>query len=208
VSEQARSAASIRIGRNPQPRGRLNRSGPLIESPGPSPDTPLDQVRLTIGIIIGTHGVGGELKVRIVTDRPDQFANLKTLYVGEEERPRKVESVRFHAGNALVRLRGISTPEQAAHFRNQSLRISGKDALPAEPGEFFLYQLIGLTAYDELGHEIGTVTDLMETGSRDVLVIRPPSGGQAILLPNSPEVVLEVKPQERRMTVRPLVYFD
>ncbi len=46
-------------------------SGPLIESKGPDPETPLEQIFLTLGIMVGTHGIAGERKVRPVTDLPE-----------------------------------------------------------------------------------------------------------------------------------------
>lgn len=181
-------------------------AGPLIESAGPEPDTPLDRVFLTIGIVIGTHGVNGELKVRPVTDTPEQFEQVSSVYVGDEERPRKVQHARFHAGNVLMKLRGVSNPEDAATFRGQPIRISGKVAMPLEPGEYLLYQLIGLDVFDEAGKKLGTTVDLIETGSRDVFVIRSEDGGAEILLPNIEEAVLEIAPSERRMVVRLLEY--
>jgi 16S rRNA processing protein RimM len=181
-------------------------AGPLIQSAGPDPQTPLDQAVLTIGIIVGTHGIGGDLKVRPVTDVPEQFELLSSVYVGDEARPRKVQHVRFHSGQVLLKLRGISNREDGASFRGQPIRISGKDALPLEEGEFLLYQLIGLDAFDESGNKVGTTVDLIETGARDVFVIRPEGGGAEILLPNTEDAVLEIVPNERRMVVRLLEY--
>lgn len=142
-----------------------------------------------------------------MTDLPAQFEHLSAVYLGEESQPRKVQHVRFHAGNVLLKLRGIANREDGAKFRGQAIRIPGKDALPLEEGEFVLYQLIGLDAFDETGAKIGTTVDLIETGARDVFVIRPEGGGAEILLPNIEDAVLEIVPSERRMVVRLLEYF-
>ncbi|HET9658986.1 MAG TPA: ribosome maturation factor RimM [Thermomicrobiales bacterium] len=199
------AAAPAELPRAPQ-RRPPKPSGPLIESPGPDPQTPLDQIFLTIGVVVGTHGIGGDLKVRPVTDAPQQFEALSSVFLGDEARPRKVQQVRFHSGQILLKLRGIGNPEDAATFRSQPIRISGKDAIPLEEGEFLLYQLIGLEAFDEVGTKIGTTVDLIETGARDVFVIRPEDGGPEILLPNTENAVLEIVPAERRMVVRLLEY--
>lgn len=189
-------------------RTRPPRRNRLAETPGPDPATPLAQVRLVVGTIVGVHGVNGELKLRLATDDPEHLTAVKRVYVGDEPRPRRLLGVRFHGGNALIRLPGISTRDQGEQLRGQTVRIAGSDARPPAPGEFFLYQLIGLEAVDEAGAPLGRVTDLLETGANDVFVVTPTDGGPDILLPNVSDVVLDIRPDEGRMTVRPLVYDD
>ncbi|MGH2531846.1 MAG: ribosome maturation factor RimM, partial [Thermomicrobiales bacterium] len=177
-------------------------------SAGPEPTIPPEETRLTVGTISGAHGVRGELKMRLATDDPEHLATIKRVFVGEEAKARRLLGIRFHAGHALIRLPGVSTLEQIAELRGLPVRIAGSDARPLEAGEHFLYQLIGLEVFDEAGATLGTVTDLIETGANDVLVIAPPGGGKELLLPNHADVVLDVRPKERRMTVRPLVYHE
>lgn len=183
-------------------------SRPLIETDGPDPDAPLHAVRLTIGTIAGTHGVDGELKLRLATDDPDQLRRLKRIYIGDEELPRRLRGVRFHQGMALILVAGITTADQGRALFRQPVRIAGADARPLAPGEFYYYQVIGISAFDEAGALIGTVADILETGANDVFVIRPEGGGPEILLPNIPEVILELDTAGKRMVIRPLVYWD
>lgn len=177
----------------------------LIETRGPDPDAPVETVLLTVGTITGTHGVGGELKVRLSTDEPEHFTTLKQVYIGDEEQPRRLLSVRLDNEQALICLAGITTPEAGQKVRGQRVRIAGGDAKPLGPDEYFLYQLIGLTAYDPGGVRIGVVSDLMETGAHDVLVITPERGPE-ILVPHHPAYVTEIVPAEGRLTVRLPVY--
>jgi len=165
-------------------------------------------VRLVVGTIVGTHGIHGELKVLLTTDEPDHLKTIKRVYVGDEQNPRRVLGVRFHDRFALMRLRGIPTPEAGAEFRGQQVRIAGTDARPLAPGEFYLYQLIGLAVVDESGQPVGTVTDIMETGANDVLIVAPVGGGPDQLYPNHPNVVLDINPEDGKLVVRPLVYLE
>ncbi len=184
---------------------RPSRGQRLIDSAGPDPATPLEQVRLALGVLVGVHGLQGELKLRLFTDDPEHLATLKHVYVGDEPEPRRLLGVRFHAGQALLRLQGVATPEQGMALRGRTIRIAGTDARPPAPGEYFLYQLIGLEAFDEAGGSLGRVTDVMETGAHDVFVVTPSSGPDQ-LFPNHPEVVLDIDPVGGRIVVRPLVY--
>lgn len=178
----------------------------LAETAGPDAATPLAAVRLVVGTIVGPHGVRGEAKLRLVTDDPEHLVHVPRVYVGDEPRPRRLRGVRFHRGQALLRIDGIATPEAVDALRGQPVRIAGTDARPPAPGEYFLYQLLGLEVVDEAGEPLGRVSDLIETGAHDVLVVAPPGGGPDLLLPNHPDVVLDVRPDEGRMVVRPLVY--
>lgn len=209
------AARQGRIGRvRPRPvaRSRPARSATtpprnrLAETAGPEPGIPPALVRLVVGTVVGPHGVGGELKLRLATDAPEHLREIDRIFLGEETRPRRLLGVRFHGGQALLRVQGISSRDAAEALRGVPLRIAGTDARPLAPGEFFLYQLIGLEAVDETGASLGRVTDVMETGAHDVFVVSPPDGGPDLLLPNHPTVVLDIRPTEGRMTVRPLVY--
>ena len=188
------------------PRGPAKRRR-LIETAGPTPATPLEQVRLVVGTIVGVHGVAGEAKLLLATDDPEHLRTIKRVWVGQEERPRRLLGVRFHAGNALIRLPGVTTPEQVEALRGLQVRIAGTDARPNDEGEYFLFQLIGLRAYDEAGALLGTLTDILETGAHDVLVVTPEDGPE-LLLPNHPQYVLEIRPDEGRLTARPPVYVE
>jgi 16S rRNA processing protein RimM len=178
----------------------------LGDTPGPEPATPPAAARLAVGVILGSHGVRGEAKLRLFTDEPEHLRAIKRVWVGEEPTSRRLLGVRFQNDVALIRLQGITTPEAAAELRGEIVRIAGADARPLAPGEFFLYQLVGLEAFDEAGAPVGRVVDVIETGANDVLVLPPPAGGADILLPNHPETVLDVRPDEGRMIVRRLVY--
>lgn len=202
------SQRARRAGPRP-PKGSTRRrtrigSRALIETAGPSPMDALSDVRLTIGTIGGTHGVGGELKLRLLTDQPDHLPTLTRVFLGNSDSPTRLQAVRFHGGMALIKLEGVDTPEQGKTLGGLQVKIAGEDARPLEAGEYFLFQLIGLQAVDENGTVIGAVTDLIETGAHDVLVITPPGGNRSsqILVPNHPEFVTRLAPEDGVIDIR------
>ncbi|HEV2072053.1 MAG TPA: ribosome maturation factor RimM [Thermomicrobiales bacterium] len=160
-----------------------------------------------MGRIGGPHGVHGEMKLRILTDDPEHLATIRTVYLGERTVPIVLESIRFVNEGALIKLAGTDAPEDAALLSGLAVKIAGSDARPLAEGEYFLFQLIGLNAFLEDETPVGAVTDLIETGANDVLVIgeRPDSSGD-LLVPNHPEFVLEISPEKGRIVVRLPVY--
>ena len=193
-TKTARRPAGKTAGRGAPPR--------LADTAGPDPNVPPERARLTVGTILGPHGLGGEFKVRLQTDDPEHLLTLKRIYLGDEATPRTVLGTRLHAGNALMRVQGISSPDTVERLRGTPLRIRGTDARPLAATEYFLYQMVGLEAFDEDGARLGRVTDVMETGANDVLVIQPEDGGTDVLLPSHPDVVLEMDLAAGRIVVR------
>ena len=164
-------------------------------------------VRLTVGRIGGSHGVRGEVRMRLLTDDPDHLASVKKVYLGERDTPIRLENIRFTNDGALIKLAGTDSPEDAAKLSGLAVKIAGSDARPLAEGEYFLFQLIGLKAESEEGEPLGTVVDLIETGAHDVLVIgERPGTAEQLLVPNHPEFVLEMLPEESRIVIRPPVY--
>ena len=193
----------------PKAGATRQRKGPrsLIETAGPSPDDSLASIKLTVGVIGGTHGVHGELKLKLLTDHPEHLPTIRTVYLGESDEPTKVTGFRFHGDQGLITLEGVDNPEDGKRLGGLKVRILGSDAAPLEEGEYFLFQLIGLRAETESGESVGVVTDLLETGAHDVLVIRPESGDE-ILVPNHPEYVRNILPDEGRIVIVPPVYLN
>lgn len=200
-------SASDRRGR-PAPKTRVRKRPPTLrETKGPEPTTPVEQVRLSVGRLGGAHGVRGEIRMHILTDEPDHLKTIKTIYLGERDTPITLENIRFTDKGALLKIAGTDTPEAAAKLSGLNVKIDGTDARPLAPGEYFLFQLIGLKVTHEDGSFVGVVVDLIETGAHDVLVIgERPDSPDNLLVPNHPEFVLEMDPAAGTMVVRPPLY--
>lgn len=159
---------------------------------------------LIIGQVLRAHGVRGEMHVTIHTDVPERFTWLERVFISKHAddlnpRPVPMESVRFHKGNALVKLGGYDTREQVELLRTWWLMVPEEEAIPLEEGEYFLYQLEGLEVYTDEGEHLGVVREVLQTKANDVFVVQGPAG--EILLPDTEEVVLEIDMDAGRIMV-------
>jgi 16S rRNA processing protein RimM len=116
-----------------------------------------------------------------------------------------VTAVRLHGRQALLTFPDITDRDAAAALRGTVVRISGSQAQPLEEGEFYHYQLVGLSVYDEAGNRLGTLAEILEAGEVDVYVVRDDAGAEQ-LFPALKEVVLEIDPHADRVVVRPQVW--
>jgi 16S rRNA processing protein RimM len=155
---------------------------------------------LIIGRILKAHGVHGEMRVAVHTDLPERFTWLETVYLGETDpEPIAVAGVRFHQNFALLKLVGIDDRDAAEELRGEWLQVPLADAIPLEEGEYFLYQLVGLTVVSDEGETLGKLVELLETGANYVFLVRGPRGD--ILLPDTKEVIQDIDFGNGRMTV-------
>lgn len=179
----------------------------LVDTEGPDPHTPLEFVVFKVGQVVGSHGRGGTLKVRIYSDDPEHLLTIDAFTLGNEPKPRAVTGSQLHAGQLLLSLDGITTPEDAAPFVNLPVTIPAAKLPPLAPGDYFIYQLLGLKVATEEGMPLGVVTDIIETGANDVLVVDPGTGAADLLLPMIPTVILDIDPAGGRIVARPLTFY-
>lgn len=155
---------------------------------------------LIIGRVLKPWGTRGELKIEILTDFPERFASLRTVYVGDDAKPFSVERARRHGNAALLKLKGIDTPEAAAKLREQLVYVTVADAVKLPEGRVYLYQLIGLRVKTVAGEPLGEIADVLDTGANDVYVVR--DGAREILLPAIPQVIKEIALERGEMIVQ------
>lgn len=161
----------------------------------------LDKSRLRIGKIGKTHGIKGELRINSLSDFPDRFEGMTEVYVNDDLM--EIKSVRYQNDVVLMAFKDIETREEAAALTGRYLLVDREDAVQLEEGEYYTIDIIGLEVYDrETGSHLGTVTDVLSTGSNDVYVTKPTVNGQKdILIPALKTVVSEIDIDGGRMVV-------
>jgi 16S rRNA processing protein RimM len=116
-------------------------------------------------------------------------------------RPLHVESMRMHQGFALLRFREAPDRTQAERLRGLMLMVRLEDAVPLAEGEFYLYQVIGLSVHTVDGLELGTITEVLETGANDVYIVNGGPFGE-VLIPVTPDTIVETDIPGGRLIVR------
>lgn len=155
---------------------------------------------LVIGCVMSPHGVRGEIRVKVLTDFPDRFGGLETIYLGEEYTPAVVEGCRKHGADVLLRLAGVDRREDADKLRGLLVRVPIDQARPLSEDEYYVHEIVGLEVWTTEGEYLGRVAEVIETGSNDVYVIR--DGAREILIPALSDVVLGVNLEEGRIEVQ------
>ncbi len=158
----------------------------------------MEEGRIAIGKVGGPHGIHGEMRVIPLTDFADRFDTLEQVMVGEELL--HVESVKYHKQFVLMKFREYPEREQAMRLTNRMMTVDRSEAAPLDEGEYYTFDIIGLRVEDPSGQELGTVTQVLRTGSNDVYAVRTPEGKE-LLIPALKRVVKEIDISGGRMVV-------
>jgi 16S rRNA processing protein RimM len=158
----------------------------------------------TIGKVVAPFGVRGELKVRLLTDIPNRFAELDAVYAGPDHARHPIQRVRPYKGEMIVlKLEGIDDANAAESLRNQDLQIPLSELAKLPPDSYYQHDILGLRVFTLDRLELGKIVDILITGSNDVYVVKAPDGSQ-MLIPALKDVIKEIDLIHHTMHIDPL----
>lgn len=165
--------------------------------PEPNPDELIE-----LAAVVRSHGLRGELLLKPFN--PDSTLLLdveRVLLKASDGRVAsyRVETARLHSGSILLALHDVRSREAADPLRGSLVCVTRKELPALEEGEHYLVDLVGLTAFDAQGAELGTVTELIEYPSVNCLVVTGPEGTYEV--PNLERYVLELDVDAARVVV-------
>tara|TARA_R110000796_G_scaffold238360_1_gene358705 strand:+ start:623 stop:1153 length:531 start_codon:yes stop_codon:yes gene_type:complete len=161
-----------------------------------------------LGKVGAVYGIKGWLKIHSFTD--DQEAILDyfpwSLKLGNKIQSVDITDWRKHNNGLVVKVAGIDDRDVAQKLVGSEIFVS-EDALSDLPeGEFYWRDLIGMTVVTDKGYDLGQVSDIMETGANDVLVVKANLkdgfGKKERLIPYlMDQVILSVSAEDKQICV-------
>jgi 16S rRNA processing protein RimM len=132
------------------------------------PDSPIPLGRIQLGVIGRPHGVRGLVKVTSHTADP---ADL-TRYGPLSDADGRLYALRWKADGVAEVSRivdgvavKVTDRSQAEKLTNTKLFVDRSALPPADEGEYYLTDLIGLAAVDPAGRALGTVSMVHDYGA-------------------------------------------
>ena len=137
-----------------------------------------------VGIITGTHGLKGEVKVFPTTDDKERFLDLDTVLIdtGKELIEKKVQYCKFFKQFVFVKFEGLDDINDVEKYKRCPLKVTRENAVPLEEDEYYVADLLGLTIVYE---------------------VKTPDGGH-VLLPAIKDCILDVDMEEKIILVHML----
>jgi 16S rRNA processing protein RimM len=127
------------------------------------------------------HGLRGGVHLRSFTEDPQAFATYGPLETEDRSRRLEIESMRPTKDGFTARFHGLTKREAAEALRNVNLYVDRNALPPAEDGEFYHADLIGLAAVTSSGETLGEVIAIHNFGAGDIVELRLKNGDTAML---------------------------
>jgi 16S rRNA processing protein RimM len=161
---------------------------------------------VAVGEVLRPWGLQGEVRVRPLTDRPkERFTNLHECVLWEprpdRREPCRIASCRFEGESLLVRMEGVTSPEDARRFTGRLLAVAQEDVLPAPEGHFYPWEMAGAVVETRDGRRVGEFVRVEGSEGQPLWVVT--ESGREHLVPAVPEIVVDVNVAERRIVIDP-----
>jgi 16S rRNA processing protein RimM len=153
---------------------------------------------VVIGVVVAPHGVRGTMRVRATGTGRHLRVGVEPVVAGLR---RRIARVRETPKGFLVDLDGIVDRSGAEAFKGEELVLDRRELDAPEEGEYYVGDLVGLTAVSDAGEALGTVEQTFETPAHEVLMVR--KEGDILYVPFTVEHVPEVDLDARRVVIRP-----
>ena len=148
---------------------------------------------IIVGKVGAARGLDGTLKIIPLTDFEGRFDGLKEISIGGKIF--RVEDVKHIGGQLFMKFAGVDSRESARALTNKFLTVDRKDAAPLDDGEFYTFDIIGCEVFGG-DKKLGTVTNVLKTGSNDVFEV-----DGKILIPALKSVVQSIDIANKKIVV-------
>ncbi|HEX6240646.1 MAG TPA: ribosome maturation factor RimM [Polyangiales bacterium] len=168
-----------------------------MEANAPSPDEPI-----ALAAVVRAHGLRGELLLKPFNPGSTLLTELERVLLKAPDgrlTSYVIDEARNHGDGQLLALKGVQSREAAEALRGHLVCVKRGDLPALEEGEVYLVDLVGLTARDARGADVGVVADVIEYPSVTCLVLQSDEGTREV--PNLPRYVLSIDLETRAVVV-------
>jgi len=133
-----------------------------------------EEKKITLGKIGAVYGVKGWLKVHSFTDETEAILDYFpwSLKLGNKTQSVEITDWRKHNKGLIVKVAGLDDRDRAQALVGSEILVN-EAVLPELPeGEFYWRDLIGMNVVTTNGYDLGSVSEMMETGANDILVVK------------------------------------
>ena len=155
-----------------------------------------------LGRVAKTHGIKGEVTIRLDVDDPSQYRGMKffLLEINKVLTPFFVEKVTCSGDQFYVTIQDIKTVEAASALTGKEVYLP-LEMLPKLSGkQFYYHEVKGFTLVDEVHGELGPIADVLEYPTQAIIQVF--KDNKEILIPILEHVIQKVDRKAKKLYVK------
>ena len=155
-----------------------------------------------VGKIVKTHGLKGEVTLRIDNEQFDKIEELNyfLLDINDKLIPYFVENITFHSNKSFVLFQDLKTLEAANQLVGKSVYLP-LDLLPEKDGnDFYSHEVVDFLVIDEEKGELGKVQEIIEYPTQSLIQIL--INGKEVLIPIHDDIIQDVNREEKKIYIK------
>lgn len=150
-----------------------------------------------VGVVVGSHGRDGRIRVMPTTDNPERFKAMSTVYINRQGYT--IREVVPKDPLLLLHFNDLKTREGAVALTGLVIEVPESDIPPLAEGSYYHFQLLNMSVRNVSGVYLGQLVQILNTGANDVYVVENTS--QELLIPAISSVIISVDLDNNRITV-------
>jgi len=154
-----------------------------------------------LGRVAKTHGIKGEVTLRLDVDDPSAYLNMKyfLLEINKVLTPFFVERIVSSGDKFYVSIQDIKTVEAASALTGKEVYLP-MEMLPKLTGkQFYYHEVKGFTVVDAEKGELGPINDVLEYPTQAILQVF--KGEKEILIPILDHVIQKVDRKAKKLYI-------
>jgi len=162
----------------------------------------MEQTLYPIGRVVKPHGVRGKIKIEYFGEDPSRFPPYQKVFIKNRSgtpEPFEVVEVTPQLPRLILKLKGIEKVEETEALIGREILVRREDLPELKEGEYYWFEILGMTVETERGKTIGTVKEIFPTGANEVYVLAGKRG--EIFLPAIREVIQSIDREKRVIKV-------
>ena len=153
------------------------------------------------GKVTKTHGLKGEITIKLDVANPADFNDLRYLLFEEKRNliPYFIENQKITGDKMFVQLQDVNKMEQAVVFIGKAVYLPNELMPQLAEDEFYYKDIIGFKLIDVAKGEIGDISDVLEYPTQAVIQVM--KDGKEILIPIHDDIIQKVNKKAKTLTV-------
>ncbi|RAO99726.1 hypothetical protein PW5551_01445 [Petrotoga sp. 9PW.55.5.1] len=171
--------------------------------------------KISVGKIVNSHGVKGEVKILPFTNLKSLIRELDHVILFNPSNKSfffsKVLKVKDLNRFYVLALQGVTNIDEAKKMMGYEIYTDMKNLPYLEEDEYYWFEILESKVYYEDGEYIGQVQEIIETGANDVIsVVKEEPNGETkeTLIPMTDYYIVDLKKNEKTIITKKMDWYN